>query len=107
MASNIDQAKRIVQIYTEMRQTTETVFLSYKDLAIHLGRPGEHRLLGGPLDLVRDLCDHRHIPDVATMIVSKASLLDGTVQPSKGAVEKYGGWPDLRKEQARAMAHKW
>lgn len=107
MASNHEHAERIIQVYIEMRRTSEIVFISYKDLAIRIGRPGEHRLLGGSLDLVRDICRTRNIPDVATMVVSKNSLLDGTLQPSQDAVAKYGGWPELRQEQARAMAHHW
>ena len=62
MASNQDHAEHIIRIYTEMRQTSERVFLSYKDLAIRLDRPGEHRLLGDPLDLVRDICLERQTP---------------------------------------------
>ena len=79
--------------------------MSYGALAARVGRPGQHRLLGDPLDRVRGLCARRGLPDVAVMIVSKESLRDGTAEPSQKALEKYGGWPDLRKEQARVLAY--
>ncbi len=81
--------------------------MTYGTLAARVGREGQHRLLGDPLDRVRGLCARLGVPDVAVMIVSKGALQDGTVEPSKAALEKYGGWPSLRKEQARVLAYDW
>jgi hypothetical protein len=76
-------------------------------MATAIGRPGQHRLLGAPLDAVRDLCKERGWPDIATVVVTKDSLVDGTLRPSPQALEKYGGWPGLREEQARVIAFDW
>jgi hypothetical protein len=83
------------------------VLWSYGDLATAIGRPGQHRLLGGPLDEVRTICGRNGWPDIATVVVTKDSLADGTLRPSPQAFEKYGGWPGLREEQARVLTFHW
>lgn len=72
-----------------------------------VGLPGQHRLLGGPLDAVRDLCAERGWPDISTMVVNKDTLSDGTLMPSQAAVEKHGGPLGLRREQAQVITFDW
>ena len=114
MGKNDDLAEQILRTYAEARAKDGVIFMTYGDLATRLGRPGQHRLLGDPLDRLRRLCEKRHLPDVATMIVDKTSLREkvtvadaGKVEPSPKALEKYGGWLDLRAEQARVIAFDW
>jgi hypothetical protein len=83
------------------------VIWTYSDLAKAIDRKGQHRLLGGPLDILRDICRENGLPDVATVVVTKESLLDGTLMPSRQALEKYGGWHGLREEQARVISFNW
>jgi hypothetical protein len=107
MATNGETAEAIVAAFLAAAQDTGRVLWSYADLATAIGRPGQHRLLGAPLDVVRDLCVERGWPDIATVVVTKDSLVDGTLRPSQQALEKYGGWPELRREQARVIAFNW
>lgn len=108
MPTNQEWADEIIQVYIDLRcQENDIVFLTYKDLAIRLGRPGQERLLAGPLDIVREECQKRQIPDVATMVVSKESLVSGEVKPSTKAASKYNDWTSLRQEQARAISFDW
>jgi hypothetical protein len=107
MASNSEHAESIIAAYTQLRRSTDCVFLTYGQLATLIGREGQHRLLAGPLDLVRELCKKRGLPDIATVVVSKDSLADGTLMPSPGALEKYNGWRGLREEQARVICWDW
>jgi hypothetical protein len=107
MASSRETAEVIIDVFLARAREKDRVLWSYGDLASAIGRPGQHRLLGGPLDEVRNLCKERGWPDIATVVVTKDSLLDGTLRPSPQAVEKYGGWPGLRHEQARAIDFDW
>lgn len=107
MPTNVEHAERIISAYIELRRTTDQVFLTYGQLADLIGRTGQQRLLGAPLDVVRELCKARGLPDIATVIVSKDSLTDGTLKPASEAIEKYNGWHGLRAEQARVMAWDW
>ena len=107
MGKNDDLAEQILRTYAEASVNEGVIFMTYGDLAKRLGRPGQHRLLGDPLDRLRNLCAERGLPDVATMIVDKPSLHAGTVEPSARALEKYGGWFDLRAEQARVISYDW
>lgn len=104
MATNRETAEAIFASYVGLRKTTDIVFLSYGALAEMIGRKGQGRLLAAPLDLVREICRAQELPDIATVIVSKESLLDGTLMPAPNAVEKYNGWVGLRKEQAKVLA---
>lgn len=107
MPTNHDHAEAIIQTYATRRRNGGSVFMSYAEMADAIGRKGEHRLLGGPLDLVRDICVARGLPDIATVIVSKESLKSGACEPSKKAVEKYKGWPSLKAEQERVRNWNW
>jgi hypothetical protein len=107
MATNRETAESIVSVFLAAARDTERVLWSYTDLATAIGRPGQHRLLGAPLDAVRDFCEERGWPDIATVVVTKDSLADGTLRPSPQALEKYGGWRELRREQARVIAFDW
>lgn len=107
MATNRDTAEAIFAAYVTARKTSDVVFLSYGALAERIGRKGQGRLLAAPLDLVRELCQSRELPDLATVIVSQESLKDGTLMPAPNAAGKYGDWVGLRKEQARVMAFDW
>ena len=107
MPSNLDHAESIIAAYIALRRSSDQVFVSYGQLATLIDRQGQHRLLGGPLDLVRELCERRGLPDIATVVVSRESLADGTIKPSAEAVVKYNGWNGLRAEQARVIAWDW
>ena len=107
MGKNDDLAVRILQIYAEARTQEDVIFMTYGELANRLDKPGQHRLIGDPLDRVRILCEARQLPDIATVIVDKRSLESGKMKPSEKALEKYGGWDGLRKEQARVIAYEW
>lgn len=100
MATNTEIAQELLkQFVSGDRQ--DRVLWTYGDMAVAIGRSGQHRLLGAPLDALRELCVEKGLPDIATVVVSKGSLTDGTLKPSPKAIDKYGGWPGLRKEQAR------
>lgn len=107
MATNAEIAETIIETYVNLRRTGETVFVTYGTLADLIGRPGQQFLLGAPLDLVRDKCASRGMPDIASVIISQESLLNGSVAPSGKAQEKHGGWPGLREQQARVLAYNW
>jgi hypothetical protein len=107
VASNREIAEIIVETFVAHARTKGRILWSYADLADAIGRPGLHRLLGGALDEVRHLCDERDWPDIATVVVTKESLVDGTLRPSPQAIDKYGGWPGLRREQARVIEFDW
>ncbi len=107
MASVSEIAEKIIAAYVDLRRSGDTVFVTYGELAQLIGREGQHRLLGAPLDRVRDICSERNLPDIATVIVDKASLDRGSVTPSAAAIEKYNGWLGLRREQARVIAFDW
>ena len=107
MPTNRETAEAICVAFVAAAKGSDRVLWSYADLAIAIGRPGQHRLLGAPLDEVRRLCEERGWPDIATVVVTKDSLLDGSLRPSPQALEKYGGWPGLRQEQARVIAFDW
>jgi hypothetical protein len=106
MATNRELAKRSLAEYANLARSGQP-FVSYAEIATLIGREGQHALLGGPLDALRDLCLSMQIPDVATMVVSKDSLRSGSLKPSPKALEKYGGWPELRKMQARCLTFDW
>ena len=107
MATNDETAAAIIKVYAAARVSEDVVFMTYGELSDRLGRPGQQRLLGDPLDRVRKLCESFGIPDIATVIVDKVSLERGTLKPSERALEKYGGWRELRVEQARVLAFDW
>ena len=107
MATNRETAEAIVAAFLAAARDTDRILWSYADLSTAIGRPGQHRLLGGPLDEVRRFCEERAWPDIATVVVTKDSLLDGTLRPSPQALEKHGGWPGLRREQARVIEFDW
>ncbi|KIC13809.1 hypothetical protein [Leisingera sp. ANG-Vp] len=107
MATNEYWAKRIILAYAELRQSSEQVFVSYGEMAELIGRKGEHRLLGAPLDLVRAICEQANLPDVATVVVDQKSLRSGEMKPSPKAMDKHSGWPGLRSEQGRVLAYNW
>lgn len=107
MPSNEEHAESIIAAYTRLRQSTDQVFVTYGQLATMIGRDGQHRLLGGPLDLVREICKLRGLPDIATVVVSEESLADGTIKPTAAGLAKYNGWTALRAEQARVIAWDW
>lgn len=104
---NAKTAKSIIKAYVEFFIKEQGLFLTYGDLAIRIGRPGEHNLLGAPLDIARELCKAHNLPDITTMIVNKPSIQNGTMKPSENAIQKYNGWPDLRREQAKVIAFEW
>jgi hypothetical protein len=107
MPTNRGTAEAICAAFVAQAQATGRVLWSYSDLAAAIGRSGQHRLLGAPLHEVRRLCEERGWPDIATVVVTKDSLLDGSLRPSPQALDKYGGWPGLRQEQARVIAFDW
>ena len=107
MPTNRETAEVIVRAYIEGAATGRRVFWSYGDIAALIGRKGQSNLLGGPLDEVRLICEERDWPDIGTVIVTKPSLLDGTLAPSEPALAKYGGMSDLRREQGRVIAFDW
>ena len=86
MATNRETAEAIVAAFLAAARDTDRILWSYADLSTAIGRPGQHRLLGGPLDEVRRLCEERAWPDIATVVVTKDSLLDGTLRPSPQAL---------------------
>ena len=107
MATNKEIAGTIIDAYVRLRQSSEKIFISYGEMAILIGRGGQHALLGAPLDQVRDICADLGIPDIATMVVNMDALKSGALMPSGSAIEKHSGWPGLRKEQARAITFDW
>jgi hypothetical protein len=107
MTTNRETAETILAVFLAAARDSGRILWSYSDLATAIGRPGQHRLLGAPLDEVRRLCEEREWPDIATVVVTKDSLLDGTLRPSPQALEKYGGWPGLRRAQARVIEFDW
>ena len=107
MPSNMDHAEAIIESYIMHRRDGGSVFMTYSEIAEAIGRKGEHRLLGVPLDLVRESCAKRGLPDIATVIVSKASFKMGTFEPSQRAMAKYDGWPGLKAEQERVRNWIW
>jgi hypothetical protein len=107
MATNRETAEALVAEFLRAARESGRVLWTYADLATAVGRPGQHRLLGAPLDEVRRICEEHGWPDIATVVVTKDSLLDGTLRPSPQAIDKYGGWPGLRREQARVLVFDW
>ncbi len=106
MATNKEIALEILSRFVEGARGGRVLW-TYGDLATATGRDGQHRLLGGPLDALRDHCVENGLPDVATVVVSKESLAGGSLKPSPKALGKYGGWPGPRQEQARVIAFDW
>ncbi len=106
MATNTEVAQEFLKQFVEGTRHGRVLW-TYGDMAVANGRAGQHNLLGAPLDTLRDLCVEKDLPDIATVVVSKGSLTDGTLKPSPTAIDKYGGWPGLRKEQARVMTFDW
>jgi hypothetical protein len=107
MASLDDMASQIIEAYAAAWVNENLAFLTYGDLAVRIGRAGQHRLLGAALDTVRQRCLELGIPDIATVIVDKKSLHGGVAKPSEAALKKYGGWPKLRKQQAAVISFDW
>ena len=107
MPTNRETAEVIVRAYMEGAATGRRTFWSYGDIATLVGRKGQSNLLGGPLDEVRLLCRERGWPDIGAVIVTKPSLLDGTLLPSAPALEKYGGLNELRSAQANVISFDW
>ena len=107
MATNQETAEQVIKVFVKAATTESRIIWTYGDLATAIERPGEHRLLGAALDIVRQLCVERGIPDVATVVVSKTSLLDGTLKPTDSALNKYNGWQGLREEQAKVFQFDW
>lgn len=106
--ANVDEiAGQIISEYIQLRRSNDVVFVTYGQLAKLIGRDGQHRLLGAPLDRVRGLCAERGLPDIAAVVVDQESLSAGRMMPSRKALEKYHGWSGLRQEQARVMAFDW
>jgi hypothetical protein len=83
------------------------LFWTYGDMAAATGRKGQHRLMGAALDRVGEICANRGLPDCSTMIVTKTSLLDGTVEPSNAALAKHSGWTGLREAQSNCLTFNW
>ena len=106
MTTNRETAEQSVEAYVAAR-ADGIAFLTYGTLATLIGRPGEHRLLGAPLDMVRGICKERGIPDIAAAVVDKVSMENGRVASSQKAIVKYGGWPNLCSEQAKVIACNW
>jgi hypothetical protein len=107
VATNHEIADAIIAAFRAEWKKGGRVLWSYSDMATAVGRPGQHRLLGAPLDEVRLICLRHGWPDIATVVVTQESILDGTLRPSPQALEKHGGWPGLRREQARVFVHDW
>jgi hypothetical protein len=107
MATNSETAEAIIDAFLTEWRRGGRVLWSYGDMSTAIGRPGQQRLLGPPLDEVRRLCKERGWPDIATVVVTKESILDGTLRPSPQAIDKHGGWPGLRWQQARVIENDW
>jgi hypothetical protein len=107
MPTNRETAEVIIQAYIEGAATGRRTIWTYGDIAELIGRKGQSNLLGGPLDEVRLVCEERGWPDIGAVIVTKPSLLDGTITPSEPALTKYGGMNELRRLQARVIAFDW
>ena len=106
MATNTEIAQELYKQFVDCARQGRVLW-AYGDMAVAIGRAGHRRLLGAPLDTLRDLCVEKGLPDIATVVVSKDSLTGGTLKPSPKAIDKHGGWPGLRKEQARVMTFDW
>ena len=106
MATNTEIAQELYKQFVDGARLGR-VLLTYGDMAAAIGRAGQHRLLDAPLDALRELCVEKGLPDIATVVVSKDSLTDGMLKPSRKAIDKHGGWPGLRKEQATVMTVDW
>ncbi|MFK7869906.1 MAG: hypothetical protein AB8B58_11765 [Roseobacter sp.] len=106
MPTNREWAAKILEQFV-LGASEGRIVWTYGDMATAIGRPGEHRLLGGPLDELRKYCQDLELPDLATVVVSKESLIDGRIEPSKQAFDKYDGWPQLRREQAKVFNFDW
>ncbi|WP_090110936.1 hypothetical protein [Limimaricola pyoseonensis] len=107
MASNAETAEQIIRIFAVVSVRENRVWMTYKALAEALGRPGQQRLLQGALDVVRDICRDRGLPDLAVCIVSEDSVKAGTLLPASGAIQKYGGIPAIRRAQAEVLCFDW
>jgi hypothetical protein len=107
MATNRETAEAIVAAYIEGVAKKRRVFWTYGEVAELIGRKGQSNLLGAPLDEVRELCREHGWPDIGAVIVTKPSLVDGTLCPSEPALQKYGGVFELRRLQARVIAFDW
>ena len=107
MATNVETAEQIIRIYAAVSTHENRVWLTYKELAEALGRPGQQRLLQGALDLTRELCMGRGLPDLAVFIVSEESVRAGTLLPATNALSKYGGIHAIRKAQSEVLYFDW
>ena len=107
MASNVDTAEKIIRIFAAASARENRVWMTYKALAEALDRPGQQRLLQGALDMTRELCRERGLPDLGVCIVSESSIRAGTLLPAQGAIQKYGGIPAIRSAQAKVICFDW
>lgn len=107
MGANDHHAETALDLYAKAAAEEGLVFLTYRELAARMGRPGQERLLGDVLDRLRLLCEQRNLPDVATMVVSQDSLRSGLVRPADNAKRKYCDWRGLRDAQAKVMTFDW
>lgn len=104
--TNEEWAQAIFAAYVAATRKGKFVW-TYGDMAKATGRSGQHRLMGPALDLVRERCTARGVPDCATLIVTQDALNDGSIRPSQAALKKHSGWAELRKEQAACLTFDW
>ncbi len=107
MATNAEIANQIISAYAEARAREHIIFMSYNEAAKRIGQGGRHQQLGAVWEKIYELCERDGLPDVATCIVNLYSLNTGQLKPSETVIERHGGWPGVRKEQAAVMTYDW
>jgi hypothetical protein len=108
MMPTVEQtADEIIRILAKTFSVERRVWLTYGELAEHLGRPDQGNLLQQPLDRARELCRERDVPEAPVLVVSKDSVINGTLLPAEGAIEKYGGVRAIREEQTKVILYDW
>lgn len=107
MATTAEIAHQIISAYAEARARDHVIFMSYNEAAKRIGHQGQHLQLGAVFDKVHDICERDGLPDVAACIVNLYSLTSGQLKPSEKVIERHGGWPGVRKEQAAVITYDW
>lgn len=107
MATTAQIAHEIIGAYAEARTREHVIFMSYNEAAKRIGHQGEHQHLVAVWDKICDVCERDGLPDVATCIVNLYSLNTGQLKPSEKVVQRHGGWPGVRKEQAAVITYDW
>ncbi|MEM8572033.1 MAG: hypothetical protein AAGG56_14175 [Pseudomonadota bacterium] len=107
MPTTAEIAHQIIGAYAEARSREHVIFMSYNEAAKRIGHKGQHQQLGAVWEKVYEICERDGLPDIAACIVNLYSLTSGQLKPSEQVLDRHGGWPGVRKQQAAVITYDW